>query len=218
MKTRPSTDIFRYWQTLRQGSDVPSRDQIDPGALRHILADLFILEADGAAAPRFRLAGTRICSLFVRELRGTRFDGLWSASDMARLSRIARTVLAGGAPMLVQASGITANGDRLDVEIALLPLRSTAGASSNGPADRIFGSMSPLSSPSWIGAHPLPYLTLGDVAHLEASAETVSPAEPLPARTVVARSYPSVSSGSPLRQAMQRVMHLSVLDGGREHR
>lgn len=211
MKTRTSADIFRYWQSLRSNGRIPSRDQLDPGAIRHALPDVFILEdvettRGRVASPRFRLAGTRLCSLFVRELRGARLDSLWSSADMEALSAVTGRVMLAGEPALIAASGTTAQGDHLAIELVLLPLRSGDGGN-----DRIFGSLTPVSRPVWIGAQPLPFLSLdhAEFPDRDAVVTEISP------RVAVARSFASQTRDSALRQVLARVMHLSVMDGGK---
>jgi hypothetical protein len=211
MKTRASTDILRYWQSLGRAGRIPLRNDIDPGAIRAILADVFILEVDEASTRRrrslsFRLAGTRICSLFSRELRGMSFDSLWSSADLNCIDTISQKVLEEGVPARLTASSVTAEGDRIDVELMLLPLRS-----SEGRIDRIFGSLAPVSKPSWIGAYPLPFLTL-DAHHHPAADVAVPEMQP---RRAIARSFGTAPQTSPLREVIARVMHLSVLDGGK---
>ena len=49
---------------------MPERDDIDPAAIRRILADSFVLAVEPGQHPRFRVAGTRICELFGRECAG----------------------------------------------------------------------------------------------------------------------------------------------------
>ncbi|TCQ04852.1 hypothetical protein C8J34_108173 [Rhizobium sp. PP-F2F-G36] len=211
MKTRTSADIFRYWQSLRSNGRIPCRDQLDPGAIRHALPDVFILEEAEAThgrvdSPRFRLAGTRLCSLFVRELRGARLDSLWSASDMEELSAVTHRVMLAGEPAVITASGTTAQGEQLDMELVLLPLRSR-----DGRTDRIFGSLTPLSRPVWIGARPLPFLSLDHINYPDRNA----PVAEVAVRASVARSFASQTRDSALRQVIARVMHLSVMDGGK---
>ncbi|WP_162242456.1 PAS domain-containing protein [Rhizobium sp. Leaf371] len=210
MKTRTSTDIFRYWQSLREKGRTPSRDQLDPGAIRDALPDVFILEQAEAdqgrtESPRFRLAGTRLCALFVRELRGARLDSLWSAADMQDLAAVTRRVMLSGEPAVLQASGI-ADGERLAAELVLLPLLSRGGRH-----DRIFGSLTPISRPAWIGARPLPFLSIDRVAFPDRDL----PVRNVAVRATVSRTFAAPTRDTALRQALSRVMHLSVMDGGK---
>src|SRR4051794_37663355 len=69
MKHAASRMLYAYWDGARGERAAPERSEIEPGAIRHILADTFIqIGAHGAA--EFRLAGTRLCAPFGRELRG----------------------------------------------------------------------------------------------------------------------------------------------------
>ena len=59
----------------------PSAADIDPAAIRHALGDTFMLAADFVDQLRFRLAGTRVCALFCREIKGEAFAALWSENS-----------------------------------------------------------------------------------------------------------------------------------------
>ena len=63
-----------------------TRAEIDPAAIRHALGDIFMLAADFVDGIRFRLAGTRVCALFGRELKGERFNALWSEASRAQIA------------------------------------------------------------------------------------------------------------------------------------
>ncbi|SPZ35149.1 PAS domain-containing protein [Agrobacterium tumefaciens] len=73
MKSMAGLDIYAYWDELRGKRSAPRREDIDPAKLKHHLGDLFILTDKGENTPFFRLAGTRLCDLFGRELRIARF-------------------------------------------------------------------------------------------------------------------------------------------------
>ncbi len=72
MKHPTSRLLHAYWNGLRGARAAPERGEIEPGEIRHVLADSLILEID---APRqsatVRLAGTRLCALFGAELRAS---------------------------------------------------------------------------------------------------------------------------------------------------
>ena len=70
MKNASSQELYAYWEKQRGTRSAPARTDIEPGAIRHILSDAFILALDGDAGHPFRLAGTRLCALFGRELKG----------------------------------------------------------------------------------------------------------------------------------------------------
>src|SRR5262245_61985830 len=85
MKHAASLELFAHWQDRRGARMAPERAEIDPGAIRKALGDAFLLGQDGESDPAFRLAGTRVCALFTRELKGEAFIALWQPEDRAAI-------------------------------------------------------------------------------------------------------------------------------------
>ena len=54
----------------------PARREVEPADIKSLLADTFILEADNLGDAIFRLAGTRLCGIYDRELKGISFPSL----------------------------------------------------------------------------------------------------------------------------------------------
>ncbi|QVQ35768.1 PAS domain-containing protein [Pseudochrobactrum algeriensis] len=93
MKHDWTADLLTYWDRLRGTRAAPDRRDISPRALGGKLPNIFILRSDteisGATEQpetadipqakqwQFRLAGTRLCTIYGRELRNTRFLSLW---------------------------------------------------------------------------------------------------------------------------------------------
>ncbi len=77
MKHESTRALFDYWNEKRGTRPAPERADIDPAAIRHALGDTFMLAADFVDQLRFRLAGTRVCALFCREIKGEEFISLW---------------------------------------------------------------------------------------------------------------------------------------------
>jgi hypothetical protein len=208
MRSKTAIEIYAYWDELRGHRDVPSRSQIEPAHIRNILADLFILEKVPNGDIRFRLAGTRICALFSRELRGTTFDALWLGEQTGRARRLAGEVMQHKTPVVLSAAALAGTADRLPTEIILLPLRSP-----DGSVDRIIGSLVPLSRPHWLEATPVNFLDLSGIRVLDIEKTTLflqnRPEIPLPA-TPPHTAHPSIAG------AIRRVLHLRVFEGGRQ--
>src|SRR5437588_12839090 len=76
MKQASSRELFGYWAARRGTRTAPERGEIEPSAIRRALGDVFILEFDRGLGHPFRLAGTRVCALFGRELKNQRFIDL----------------------------------------------------------------------------------------------------------------------------------------------
>jgi hypothetical protein len=152
----PSTrQLFAYWDAQRGLRPAPERDDIDPGAIRRVLADTFMLAVDPRAGHPFRIAGTRVCAAFGRELRSTAFIDLWRRADRQLIGDLLAAVRLETIGLVASARAESANGDTV-FELLLLPLGY------HGQADaRLLGALAPTEMPYWFGASPLSRLALG---------------------------------------------------------
>jgi hypothetical protein len=167
MKHAASRELFAHWEQRRGKRPAPERADIEPGAIRQALSDTFILElSDTAHGHAFRLAGTRVCALFGRELKGDSFVGLWardSRDAIADLLAISTDENVG------TVAGVTAHstaGEALELELLLLPLGIRRPSLA-----RVIGVLAPLNPPAWLGSHPISMLTLGGRRHVGAVAK-----------------------------------------------
>ena len=118
-----SMDLYQYWNAIRAGRGAPDRNAIDPGAIRGILADTFVLDFDNRAGFPFRIAGSRANALFLTELRGLSFLELWRETDRQEIRSILYRVAGEAQPFCLGAEAQPPGLDRLDIEATLLPLR-----------------------------------------------------------------------------------------------
>ena len=154
MKHPSSRMLFSYWDGLRGERAAPERGEIEPGEIRHILADTFILEIGPDRQATFRLGGTRVCALFGRELKGEPLHGLWPGDAQAEMRHFIDIVLDETAGVVVGLVGARDDEVTLDLEMVLLPLRHRGKTQA-----RLLGSLSPRTAPAWIGYRPLTHLT-----------------------------------------------------------
>jgi hypothetical protein len=166
MKQASSRELFGYWVARRGTRPAPERGEIEPSAIRKALGDVFILEFDRLAGHPFRLAGTRVCALFGRELKNEGFVGLWDDASRAALADLVDGIADEATGLVASAKGRTAEGWAQDVELVLLPL-----AHRGDTHQRMIGALAPLSAPFWLGTAGLGALTLGTVRHLDAARE-----------------------------------------------
>jgi hypothetical protein len=150
MKHASTRMLFSYWDALRGERAAPDRGEIEPGEIRHILADTFILEIGADRTAEFRLAGTRLCALFGRELKARRFVDLWPEHAAPGIRRHVSTVTDETAGLVVGLVGTTEAGDTVDLEMLLLPLRHRGK-----PHARVLGALSPGVVPTWLGFSPV---------------------------------------------------------------
>lgn len=162
MKLAVSQQLFSYWTQLRGARSAPERNDIDPGAIRGVLADTFILEFNPLAGFPLRIAGSRTNALFLRETRGEPFVELWREEDRVETSEILTSVADETQPFLVGAVGGPPGVPQTDVEVLLLPLRNHGATHS-----RILGACTPRALPRWLGLLPIGPLTLTSLRALE---------------------------------------------------
>jgi hypothetical protein len=147
--------VFDYWDQLRGQRPSPARSDIDPGAIRHALGDTFMLATDFIDGIRFRLAGTRICALLGREMKGESFNTLWSNASRAQMADILAAVLDETNGAVAGVTGHTETGSETELELLLLPT-SQDGRSRTCA----LGTLAPLVPPYWLGEKPVVELNL----------------------------------------------------------
>jgi hypothetical protein len=181
---------------VRNGRIAPQRFEIEPAAIAPLLSETFIAECVGPHKYRFRLAGTKICNYFGRELRNTELLDFWYAEDRDSIVALLGNVFGEGAAGQVLFTGHARNNRSCEFELILLPL------SHGGPAiNRALGAISAIEPPFWLGAEPMLRQELTEVnvywpdgapQHLQIRRETL---HELPAVGAAARRSFTVHEG-----------------------
>jgi hypothetical protein len=169
MKHPSTRELFDYWNLRRAGRYAPERSDIEPGAIRRVLSDSFILAFDPLADHPFRLAGTRVCALFGRELKGEPFGHIWDEDSRSTLRDILTIVADEAVGIVAGATAHVADHPPADLEMLLLPL-----AHRGRTHVRMLGVLAPLAPPYWLGTFPVERLALGSLRHLGTTLETVA--------------------------------------------
>jgi hypothetical protein len=128
MKHPSSREFFAYWDQKRGPARAPERSDIEPEAVRELLADIFVLSYDAAAGYPFRVAGTRLCALLGRDLKDRSFSALFKPAARREIEEIIAVV---AEEMLAAVAGITAtaeDGTPAQLELLLLPFNARAHA------------------------------------------------------------------------------------------
>ncbi len=60
MKHPSNREFYTYWNDKRGAARAPDRSEIEPGAVRGLLGDIFVLSYDATGGFPFRVAGTRV--------------------------------------------------------------------------------------------------------------------------------------------------------------
>jgi hypothetical protein len=141
MKHPTSREFFAYWDAKRGHARAPDRSEIEPGAVRELLGDIFVLSYDNDAGYPFRVAGTRVCALLGRDLKDQSFSTLFAEDGRREIEDVITCV---AEEMLAAIAGITAkseDGSAAHLELLLLPFNNRAHAPLS-----LTGSLAPFES------------------------------------------------------------------------
>jgi len=190
VKTASTRKLFAYWDERRGTRLAPERGDIEPGAIRDVLGDSFIIAFDPPNHP-FRLAGTKLCALVGRELKGEPFAALWDDASRQAIRDTVAIVADEAAAAVAGATAQTTEG-AFDLELLLLPLYHRGQRHM-----RLLGALTPVAVPYWLGLTRVTTLTLGALRHVGPAIETIA--------------APRLVKGSPGRPRRG----LTVYEGGR---
>jgi hypothetical protein len=194
VKLAATMELYAYWNQLRGRRSAPERNTLDPGALRGVLADTFVLDFDGERGFPFRIAGSRANALFLQELRGLSFLDLWRHADREEVDSILHSVADEAQAFLIGAEAGPPGLEPVGVEIILMPLRHHGLTHS-----RVLGGLVTRAAPAWTGLIGAGPIALTSLRALDSSA----------------REDGAASLDFSLRDMPRRYKHLFVYPGDR---
>ncbi|MEZ5747038.1 MAG: PAS domain-containing protein [Paracoccaceae bacterium] len=122
------SEIRAYWEALRNGRPMPSREEIDPRGIEQALEFAFILERIAPRAARFRLSGRHLNALMGMEVRGMPITAFFGPKARDRASEIVDGVFTGPAIAELDLAAEQGLGrPPVLARLLLLPLRADAG-------------------------------------------------------------------------------------------
>lgn len=201
--------LFQYWDKLRGKRPAPKRGEIEPAEIKAVLPDTFIIERDARGEPVFRLAGTRLCATYGKELKGHSFPSLWAEGDQHLVTRLVRHALDELSIAVVAFEGLSSEGRINSFELVVLPLESERGAA------QALGLVQPLMSPYWLGADPIEENRIDNFRLVRPGEEAAFPANRA-AMSVPPLSPDGTTLSRPLQDRGRRIRHLVVFEGGRQ--
>ena len=211
MNQNGSITLFHYWNRLRDRRPAPRRSEVEPADIKTLLADTFILERDTRGEAVFRLAGTRLCAGYGRELKGFSFPSLWREKDQRLVSRLIHGVFEQKSVVLITYEGFSRNGRSNHFELLALPLD---GGVEN---PRCLGVISAVEKPFWLGADPITDALIDAIRVIDPDKEPMflknRPEISVPSLAPTELEAPETISAL---GRSRRIRHLVVFDGGRE--
>jgi len=146
MRHAVSNEIYAYWRGLKKDGCPPERNALEPGAIRGVLADTFVLDFDAARGFPLRICGSRVNDIFMTELRGAPFLQIWREADRFRIASILETAAEEEAPYVLAAEARPAGLAPVEIEVTLLPLRHQGAT-----RERMLGSLTVGRGSDWLG-------------------------------------------------------------------
>lgn len=205
MKSDICRELYEYWNRLRDGAQAPRRSAIEPAAIRRALGDTFILEVIDRRTLRYRLAGTRLCGAYGREMKGANFLDLWRKADRNAIATLLAAVADDGAAAAIGLTGHAGGTRAVACEMLVLPLRQ------DGPGfDRVLGGMAPMERPYWLGTDPILEQRVTSMRLIWPDQEPRFAAQLQPARPV---AVPAIAAADATPAALRS--RFVVLDGGK---
>ena len=170
MKHPASRELYAYWNSLRGERSAPQRCEIDPAAIRTVLADSFMLDVDEPGRYPFRLAGTRVNALLDADQKGRSFLDIWQPAERRNIAAVLLTVTDGGCAVVAGGAMAPHGRGECAVELLFLPLRHYGKTHS-----RILGMIKPATRPAWLGHLPAEPLSLRSLRVINEGAEAYAP-------------------------------------------
>ncbi|ALK09395.1 PAS domain-containing protein [Blastochloris viridis] len=158
--------LFMEWNRQRGDRAAPERALISPANIAGALPDVLTLALDATSGHLIRLAGSRTCAMFGRELRGSAFVELFAAPDRDAIALLIAEIAESQAPALAQLMGMSVDHGELALELLLLPLL-VDGATH---AQMLCGLAGP-ETPWWLMGDPVRELHIRSVHHLHNGVE-----------------------------------------------
>jgi hypothetical protein len=153
-----TADLYAYWRQIKGAHGAPTRADINPGDIPHILADAFMIDLDPVEEFPLRLCGARLDALWLKRQKCNSFLDFWRPDVRRNIAATLLTVVDAMTPFAGAAKAQAPGYPDIDMELLLLPLRRT-----NASPARIFGVLTPNYQPGWFGqvrAEPLDLLSM----------------------------------------------------------
>jgi hypothetical protein len=145
-----SRALFRYWEAVRGEMSAPPRDWLDLQKIRMLVPHLFMIERKPDRSYVWRLAGTRVCDLWGKELTGRPAFTEGDRFENESIGRLFDGVVDAHQPFVLRFRLNSANGLSVAAELVGAPLRARHGA-----ATFVFGVVMPFREVTWARHDPV---------------------------------------------------------------
>ena len=160
MKHPTTRELYDYWDKQRADTPAPDRNAMEPGPIRHLIGDTFVICCERGSQFPLRIAGTRVCAMVGRDLKGQGFLELFARASRHQVEDF---ISIATEESLATVAGVTAFTDKLSpvyLELLLLPFAPSVFAPQS-----VTGSLVPLTVPAGLEHSSLHDLSLTTWRH-----------------------------------------------------
>jgi hypothetical protein len=119
-----SRTLFAHWETLRAERAYPTREEFTFAPVKELMPDMILIEKDYLRGSyRFRLAGSRVCELFGRNMTSADALAGWDSFESNVLSTHFELALRDFQPVLVRMRLMTDTGITVAAELLAMPIQ-----------------------------------------------------------------------------------------------
>jgi hypothetical protein len=119
-----SRQLFSHWEKLRAERACPTREEFEFGPIKHQMPDMMVIDRDFLRNSfKYRLAGSRACSLFNRNLTSTDVMAGWDRFETDVIARHLNTVLNQKQPAVIRMRLTTDRNQVVAAELIALPVK-----------------------------------------------------------------------------------------------
>ena len=142
-----SRTIFRHWESIRGESSAAERGDLDLQHLGKYVPWLFVIEYSARTGSYvWRLAGSKVCDLWRKELTGSDVFAGWDTFERDTIRRLFDGVTRDLQPCSYRLRLTTSLGQNVEVEFIALPLRAR-----DGHTIHVFGGAMPFRDHGVLG-------------------------------------------------------------------
>lgn len=155
MKHPATREFYEYWDLQRNDSPAPERAALEPGPVRHLIGDMFVVGCDQSRRFPLRVAGTRICAMIGRDLKGEDFLGLFARASRRQVEDFLSIATDESLATVAGVTAFTESRSSVHLELLLLPFAASVLAPQS-----VTGSLVTLGTSAPIEHAPLRDLSL----------------------------------------------------------
>jgi hypothetical protein len=187
-----SRQLFSYWEKLRAERACPTREEFEFGPIKHEIPDMIVIDRDFLRNSfKYRLAGSRPCALFGRNLTGSDVMAGWGNFETDVITRHLNTALNQKQPAVIRMRLTTDRGHVVAAELIALPVQMRGSSRM-----QIIGGIFPFRAAQSLGHDTIVHQELASARVIWTEHLTAEPeVQVMPPPTSTGRNFTLIDGG-----------------------